>query len=84
MLLLLKLLNNWRFFYKELEGLMKAKNATSLKIAAGEVRVQDMASEIFIIEQRLLDLKVKKDKPDKAIGKLRLDIIKVESKLSKK
>ena len=43
-----------------------------------------MASEIFIIEQRLLDLKVKKDKPDKAIGKLRLDIIKVESKLSKK
>ena len=43
-----------------------------------------MASEINIIEQRLRDLKKKKDKLDMAVEKLRLDIIKAESKLSKK
>ena len=43
-----------------------------------------MATEITLIEQRLRDLKEKKDKLDAAIGKLCLDIIKAENKLSKK
>ena len=46
--------------------------------------MQDMATEIAIVEQRLKDLKEKKGKLDKAVRKLHVDIIKVESKLSKK
>ena len=57
-------------FDKELEDSMKAKTTASLKLVAGEAIVQDMASEIFIAEQRLLDLKEKKDKLDKAVVKV--------------
>ena len=63
---------------------MKAKDVASLKLAAGEAKVQDMASEMIVTEHKLWDLKEKKGKLDTAVGKLRLDIIKAESKLSKK
>ena len=63
---------------------MKAKNVASSKLAVGKARIQDMAAEIILAEQRLRDLKEKKGILDTTIGKLQLDIIKVESKLSKK
>ena len=47
-------------FDKELEGSMKAKNLASSKLSAGEARVQDMATEIAIAEERLRDLKKRK------------------------
>ena len=71
-------------FDKELEGSMMAKNAASSKLAAAEARVRDMAIEITLTEQRLRDWKEKKDKLDAVVGKLHLDIIKAENKLSKK
>ena len=43
-----------------------------------------MASEIAFVEQRLKALKEMKEILDKAISKLWVDIIKAESKLSKK
>ena len=69
---------------KELKGFVKAKNLASTKLAAGEACVQDIASEIAIAKQRLKALKEMKDILNQAIGKLKVNIIKAESKLSKK
>ena len=71
-------------FNKELEGSIKAKDLASTKLAVGEAHVQDMSSEIAIVEQKLKALKEKKDVLNQAVGKLRVDIIKAENKLSKK
>ena len=46
------------------------KEVASLKSSIGEAQVHDMASEIAIAEQRLRDLKEKKDKLDSTVRKL--------------
>ena len=71
-------------FDQELENSLKAKDLASLKLAVGEARVQDMATEIALTEERLRILKERKNVLDQAVGKLRVDIIKAKSKLSRK
>ena len=71
-------------FDKEHQDSMKSKNSTASKIATRDARGKDMSSKIAATEQQLNDLKEKKENLDKVVGKLRVDIIKVKSKLSKK
>ena len=71
-------------FDKELEGSLKAKDLASTKLAAGESRAQKMAQEIAQVEERLKVLKTKKQILDQAVGKLRLDIVKADNRLSNK
>ena len=55
-------------FDQELESSMKAKDLASTKLAAGEAKVQDIAKEIALAEERLRILKEKKNILDQAIG----------------
>ena len=71
-------------FDKELEKSLKAKDLASTKLAAGESRAQEMTQEINQVEERLKVLKAKKQTLDQAVGKLRLDIVKAENRLSNK
>ena len=75
---------NLESFHKELQEFEKSKNLAASKLAIGEARAKDMSSEIAATKQRLRDLKEKKENLDKAVGKLRVNIIRAESKLSKK
>ena len=75
---------NLESFGKELQESMKSKNLAALKLAIGKAQAKDMSSEIAIVEQRLKDLKEKKENLDKAVGKLQVDIIKAENKSSRK
>ena len=63
---------------------MKTKYLAMSKLATGETRAKDMSLEIAATEQKLRELKEKKDQLDQAVGKLQVDIIRAKSKLSKK
>ena len=71
-------------FDQELERSIKAKDLAWTKLAVGEARVQDLAKEIALAEERLRILKEKKNILDQVVGKLRVDIIKAKNKLLKK
>ena len=61
---------NLESFHKELQESKISKNLAASKLANGEARAKDMSSEIALTEQRLRDLKEKKENLDKAVGKL--------------